>query len=1854
MGDEKKQATEEAMEMELADNHDKDHQNMVVDHPMEDAFTDSQRNQDDDDDDEEEDDKNVQYHEHTVLKQEEASNKIIPKDELHSSQDSPVKSVASGSIKEEPIKKANGDTVNSSSEIEKDSSLFVEDTLDNIYSVLGVYASDPAMSDSNAVCLELLKNYIPVIETFQSHFQGLSCTLETLGTFLQAPNSLLAQEILDSISKLVQEAFPLDLCELCKLLKQSQIHASSIQDQDILLLIGSSGSGKTSTLLHLAGVEFTEQEVDGSDHYEPSKFPSEELKAFRTGCGSTSVTRTIQSFPVQLESGKSILVIDSPGFGDSAGPVLKLVNAMGLYRALQGARSVRPVVVLSCDALGDRFQALKDTMSTIVRMTGGGNCKDFGAFRYLFTKSMDPRDETRICKKLNKVLQDLGSSDSWLRPLLTDMVKKTKPKALMLSLSDQGDESAPSSILTHLLASDIVLDDPQSFFSPRLPNMVLGQLQNQLMLNLKLLKGELASQNYMAAMSRMHVLKDLASVLQEGEKASKEAQDIIREDILHSVDKLNHHVSQIDSFDGDSTCFAATITVIQEDLKTLEEMKFLAKLSAVDSKATCTDAVKAMFRRIGKDILHLEINPESRDMLDITLSKKIVIKQTLIRLKDVLQRMEGCYGCDGAVCVILEVLTRLSSVTGTVVKTARGCVDSTPPKFTLFFDCLSFLGDLSSSVFEVNSQQASHEQVIDKGNSLETQYHQLFDVVVERINTSKAVLVENSREQNFNLLPSNVLVNELKEHRMLLLLVCEKPHSLVLENIETTDDLHKVVIVFENTLVENLQRATREGKKQLSDIQEHANVDLNNADKDLSGLIKRFSHIERVYDILSKWSPVFQDGLNEERKYIYHIQASARDLSESFRDQASQFESKLQKAAKACKHFLTRLDRGGLKHCSEILNDVARAENWMSWQTVLEDGNKMNIMERVISFFSWHQNCGCDELAELVCSLTRKLNKCLLQCAFRISHECDAHKNSLEMATSLSKTLSNELVLFMGFLKVEVDLPCLAERIIEHQHDALRILEETCKSLSSAIEGVSKLPDHLVAQMHIQDLALLLDLSCNSTSLEAIDAFAVLPLPRVHFAKELKSKVAAYPHYQDVLCKTKSLIIKLHGKIQTISLCISAVDVVEHSIVMVCKNIAEIVQAAKEAIWLKDHIDQKDLRSLGTDAVSKVQHETEKVARRLEKMLRSFPKYGVEFSKIHSCLLNLQSVKTVFSCVDSAVASHANVLLDDSSRYFESNLEQIGHQIEPYASSISSLCIDLKKASRQIPLWRQRIDAFIDDMILKASQASDDRGKFLLDLYFEINSVEGDDSTYARQLLLEHKCFEGGQNAIFNSATAKQTIDYVIQRLGVTGGEKSSIKHSYELFNQNYKEIILESIPILKNKETKQGCLDDIVRAARSAAVDFSMGYQAQLCKIAAYVFAYWSLSKIDAFSVRMNNNTSEYLVKPHPAQVIAILLLLNSTYNDFQKLGGHLVEIKTGEGKSIVLAVTSIILALFNCEVVCACYSQFLSDRDCSDFKYIFEAFGVHGLISYSTMMDVGFAVDGNEQTRDLLKGFIQRPEGTHRVSKKRKISSVNEWSSCLKVLLLDEVDVMFSPEIYGSTCFSNVYIRDVMGQDKIKNLFRFIWKHCQEKDRNTLLSSTEVRQFLETIAYDAHKLAKETLLGMIDDAICVRQGKHDSSYSIADGKIAYKYFDGTTTRYCYGYKTTFAYMKEAEMGNVSSEQAEWFISWDFNFGDFSYAEIPFLYDVILGVTRTLKDLKLEAKTVLETDYRIEKYSYIPSVYGNNKLKFAGDSEQGTSLPLSWRCLFSLTKLTDSCDFARRVSLRYRGRSFLGDQERN
>lgn len=65
-------------------------------------------------------------------------------------------------------------------------------------------------------------------------------------------------------------------------------------------------------------------------------------------------------------------------------------------------------------------------------------------------------------------------------------------------------------------------------------------------------------------------------------------------------------------------------------------------------------------------------------------------------------------------------------------------------------------------------------------------------------------------------------------------------------------------------------------------------------------------------------------------------------------------------------------------------------------------------------------------------------------------------------------------------------------------------------------------------------------------------------------------------------------------------------------------------------------------------------------------------------------------------------------------------------------------------------------------------------------------------------------------------------------------------------------------------------------------------------------------------------------------------------------------MEIKSGEGKSLIFGIMSLLIALMGNRVYVVSYSNYLTNRDYDEFKDLFEAFNVTNLLSYSTFSKI------------------------------------------------------------------------------------------------------------------------------------------------------------------------------------------------------------------------------------------------------------------------------------------------------------
>ncbi|CAB9503320.1 expressed unknown protein [Seminavis robusta] len=230
-----------------------------------------------------------------------------------------------------------------------------------------------------------------------------------------------------------------------------------IQGKHVMLLIGLTGAGKTTTTLYLAGATFEEEDVDGYSHYKPKELPNPDLLQFAVSGGATSVTKSIHATTIELEgedgAKQPITICDTPGFGDTKGPEMEIANNLGIIHALKRAASIKVVVVLDHRTMdGARWQPLRQNLSTVVAMMGRDKPIDFSTFGYVFTRC-EGRSKKRIHKQLagfQKTLRkdpagilggNVGDKDI-LDAMLTDMISKTQPGDAICIDPEESDDAA--------------------------------------------------------------------------------------------------------------------------------------------------------------------------------------------------------------------------------------------------------------------------------------------------------------------------------------------------------------------------------------------------------------------------------------------------------------------------------------------------------------------------------------------------------------------------------------------------------------------------------------------------------------------------------------------------------------------------------------------------------------------------------------------------------------------------------------------------------------------------------------------------------------------------------------------------------------------------------------------------------------------------------------------------------------------------------------------------------------------------------------------------------------------------------------------------------------------------------------------------------------------------------------------------------------------------------------------------------------------------------------------------------------------------------------------------------------------
>lgn len=606
------------------------------------------------------------------------------------------------------------------------------------------------------------------------------------------------------------------------------------------------------------------------------------------------------------------------------------------------------------------------------------------------------------------------------------------------------------------------------------------------------------------------------------------------------------------------------------------------------------------------------------------------------------------------------------------------------------------------------------------------------------------------------------------------------------------------------------------------------------------------------------------------------------------------------------------------------------------------------------------------------------------------------------------------------------------------------------------------------------------------------------------------------------------------------------------------------------------------------------------------------------------------------------------------------NCQKLFEKVNPVCSSL----VLLKSIGLGLPVFKDFIDCCIDEVFDYLTTQGTLGKQFIGRIGANLKTRHG---ALGNMMIRDHPLLKPFSEYLQNDRLARMTIEQMVElvdhrrvdrpkALRGVDLDTENLVDAYHTFQDIYNPLVEQGL----DPDTRESFLQSVVIEARETAKSFSSKLvdTDEVVKLIALVCVSWTISLAASYDVVVKNgihmssdafsDSRKFLRRPHVGQVLTLLRLFNlgradnscrqdpsffsmiasavstiftpPTEKIHLKVSNHFVQLGTGEGKSVVLAIASIVLALSGYSVDCACYSEYLSKRDYDDFHFLFQRFRVEKHITYGTFnvicenflnslgdirANVCSLVESGQTLTKINHGRSSGKKGSAR-SSRGVISNVRP-----RVLIIDEVDVFFSPQFYGRPYNPLARLRSFEVSDLIKHLWSI------SKKFSSLDGSGIRRQITAQIKESAQfniclqkyskwgDLLHECVKSMVGDLLTFES--HE--YKVENGRITYKDNDRRTDKICVGYKTMFAYFKHFDTGEIDATALEDSICLFINCGAFAYSEIPKLYTNVLGVTGTLETLNDPEKQVLENDYHVNMSTIMPSVYGDRRLRFQCNS---------------------------------------------
>ena len=412
---------------------------------------------------------------------------------------------------------------------------------------------------------------------------------------------------LKELEKLLKAIRPLNILEMKHLIDKAMEAKSQIKNQDIILLLGGTGSGKSTTIHFLAGSKMVISKVEIEpgkviEHITPVEpYSNPALNNVSISSKAESETRYINAIPVHFNifsshDARSTILCDSPGFGDTAGPEVDIANGIGLVEAIKGCKSVKPVILISYLMIGDRGEGIKKLAHLLVRMVS--NIQDkLGCFSYVFTKYPSNIDIhaslLNIKKSIDKNQEE--SEDKPFMALFMDLLDKTEDGPIRLDpIRDR-----PLQVLRKLVEA-LCIQNPKDCFKFSITDESRNSINEQVRLNQLSIIAATKRAEYTLVKHKLDELQFLRDVLKEDF-----IRNIFKECLEYIINNINeNYTSIVETFnrclDNGNKLNVEDVTQYKRRIETFTALECLKSFEAIPNQ---TEALKINLKKKASEII---------------------------------------------------------------------------------------------------------------------------------------------------------------------------------------------------------------------------------------------------------------------------------------------------------------------------------------------------------------------------------------------------------------------------------------------------------------------------------------------------------------------------------------------------------------------------------------------------------------------------------------------------------------------------------------------------------------------------------------------------------------------------------------------------------------------------------------------------------------------------------------------------------------------------------------------------------------------------------------------------------------------------------------------------------------------------------------------------------------------------------------------------------------------------------------------------------------------------------------------------------------------------------------------------